>query len=218
MIPVILLTDPVSAGGAEAITSWFELLIKGGVIMIPIVLLSIFSVYLFIERFTYIRQTTQIDNTLIDNILLEVQNSNIPNAIQYAQNDDTSTGKIFLSGLSKMGKPVQEIENYIESTTNLEITKMEKNTGYLGIIAGIAPMLGFIGTIAGVIKIFYNISLSDNISIGIIASGLYQKMICSGAGLIVGVIAYSCYHYLQMKIDRYTIKLQENLLKFLKEL
>ena len=211
------MVDAVSAGSAEAITSWFELLAKGGIIMIPIVLLSIFSIYLFIERFTFIRQTTKIDNNLIDNVLLEVRNANIPKAIKYVQNDETSTGKVFLSGLSKVGKPIQEIESHIESAINLEVAKMEKNTGYLGIIAGIAPMLGFIGTIVGVINIFYNISLSDNISIGIIASGLYQKMICSGAGLIVGVIAYCCYHYLQMKIDRYLIKLQENLLIFLKE-
>ena len=212
MIPAILVVEPV------AVTSWFELLAKGGVIMIPILLLSLISVYVFIERFAYIRQTTQTDNSLVDNILQELRNKNISKAIQYAQNDYTSTGKILLSGLDKIGKPIQEVERHIESATNLEITKMEKHTGYLGIIAGIAPMLGFIGTIVGVINIFYNISLSDNISIGIIASGLYQKMICSGAGLIVGVIAYSCYHYLQMKIDRYTIRLQENLLKFLKEL
>jgi len=218
MIPAILIVDSVSAGNVEAVTSWFELLAKGGVIMIPILLLSLFSVYLFIERFTYIKQTSSIDNKLMDSILLEIRNANIPKAIQHAQNDHTSIGKILLSGLNKIGKPVQEIESHIESTTNLEITKMEKNTGYLGITAGIAPMLGFIGTISGVIKIFYNISLTDNISIGIIAGGLYQKMICSGAGLIVGVIAYTFYHYLQMKIDRYTIKLQENLLKFLKEL
>jgi biopolymer transport protein ExbB len=95
---------------------------------------------------------------------------------------------------------------------------MEKDTGYLGIIAGIAPMLGFIGTIVGVIKIFYNISLADNISIGIIAGGLYQKMICSGSGLIVGVLAYTAYHFLQMMIDRYTINLQESLIKILKVL
>jgi biopolymer transport protein ExbB len=218
MIPVILIAETVSGGNAEVITSWFELLIKGGVIMIPILILSVFSIYLFIERFVYIRQTTRINNNLVNKVLSEMKNKNISKAIELAQNDYTSTGKILLSLLSKIGKPIQEVESHVESTTNLEITKMEKNTGYLGIIAGIAPMLGFIGTISGVIKIFYNISLADNISIGIIAGGLYQKMICSGAGLIVGVIAYSCYHYLQMKIDRYTIKLQENLLKFLKEL
>ena len=218
MISFILAADPIPTADAEVITSWFELLVKGGFIMIPIALLSLLSVYLFIERFFYIKQVTEIDNKLLDTILLEMRNTNISRAIQYAQNDRTSMGKILLSGLERVGKPIQEIESHIESTTNLEITKMEKDTGYLGIIAGIAPMLGFIGTISGVIKIFYNISLADNISIGIIAGGLYQKMICSGAGLIVGVIAYSCYHYLHLKIDRYSINLQEALLKFLKEL
>ena len=218
MIPAILIADTVPVANTEVVTSWFELLIKGGVIMIPILLLSLFSIYLFIERFAYIKQMSRIDNSLTNNVLQEIKNKNTDKAIQYAQNNGTSIGKILLSGLSKIGKPIQEIENHMESTTNLEITKMEKNTGYLGIIAGIAPMLGFIGTISGVIKIFYNISLADNISIGIIAGGLYQKMICSGAGLIVGVIAYSLYHYLQLKIDRFSINLQEDLLKFLKEL
>jgi len=118
----------------------------------------------------------------------------------------------------QQGKTAKEVEGYMESATNLEVAMMEKDTGYLGIIAGIAPMLGFIGTISGVIKIFYNISLSDNISIGIIAGGLYQKMICSGAGLIVGVIAYACYHYLQMMIDRFTIKLQMQVNEVLKNM
>jgi biopolymer transport protein ExbB len=106
----------------------------------------------------------------------------------------------------------------MESATNLEIGMMERDTGYLGIIAGVAPMLGFIGTISGVIKIFYNISLADNISIGIIAGGLYQKMICSGTGLIVGVIAYCGYHYLQMMIDRFTINLQRQVNEIVKVL
>ena len=87
-----------------------------------------------------------------------------------------------------------------------------------GIIAGVAPMLGFIGTISGIIKIFYSISLADNISIGIIAGGLYEKMITSGAGLVVGVIAYVCYHMLEQKIQRYTLHLQEDALDFLKAL
>jgi biopolymer transport protein ExbB len=136
----------------------------------------------------------------------------------HARNNPSSMGRILESGISKIGKPTQEVESFIETSTNLEIIKMERDTGYLGIIAGIAPMLGFIGTISGVIKIFYSISLADNISIGIIAGGLYQKMICSVAGLIVGVVAYSAYHFLQMKIDRYSITVQEDLIRFLKAL
>jgi biopolymer transport protein ExbB len=195
-----------------------ELLMKGGFIMIPIIFLSIFSIYLFIERFLYIRKTTAVDEDLIFNIIAAIRNNKPDEALIHTRNNDTSIGRILESGLSQSGKTPKELENYMEATANLEISEMEKNTGYLGIIAGIAPMLGFIGTIAGVIKIFYNISLADNISIGIIAGGLYQKMICSGTGLIVGVIAYSCYHYLQMMIDRYSINMQRQVNEVVKVL
>jgi biopolymer transport protein ExbB len=186
--------------------------------MIPIILLSIFTIYLFIERFLYIRKTTVVDEYLIQDVIGEIRNNKPEEALVHTRNNDTSLARILESGLSQSGKTPKDIENYMEATANLEISEMEKNTGYLGIIAGIAPMLGFIGTIAGVIKIFYNISLADNISIGIIAGGLYQKMICSGTGLIVGVIAYSCYHYLQMMIDRYSVDMQRQVNEVIKVL
>lgn len=198
------------------VTSIFELLIKGGIIMIPILLLSVLSIYLFIERFLYIRNATQINTGLIAGVMDELRKRSVGKAIELSKQDGTATGRIIESGLAQAGKPLKEIEGQMESVTNLEISMMEKDMGYLGIIAGVAPMLGFIGTISGVIKIFYNISLADNISIGIIAGGLYQKMICSGTGLIVGVIAYSCYHYLQLIIDRYTIKLQRHVIELMK--
>ena len=198
------------------VTSIAELLMKGGIIMIPILLLSLISLYIFIERYVYIRRSTRIDTDLLTSIINDLRGKKNDKALQSAKSDETSFGRILGSGLEQTGKPVKEVEGYMESTTNLEISMMEKDTGYLGIIAGVAPMLGFIGTISGVIKIFYNISLADNISIGIIAGGLYQKMICSGVGLIVGVIAYAAYHYLQMMIDRYTIRLQGQVIEFLK--
>ncbi|HLP72571.1 MAG TPA: MotA/TolQ/ExbB proton channel family protein [Bacteroidales bacterium] len=200
------------------VTSWFDLVTKGGLIMIPILLLSFVSVYIFIERYLYIRKASSIDSGLVPSIVREIGDGHVDRALIHARKDPSAAGRIMESGLAKFGKPARDIESNLESATNLEITKMEKNTGYLGIIAGIAPMLGFIGTISGVIKIFYSISLADNISIGIISGGLYQKMICSGAGLIVGVISYAAYHILQMKIDRYTISLQESLLNFINRL
>jgi biopolymer transport protein ExbB len=184
--------------------------------MIPILLLSVLSIYLFIERFLYIRNATRINTGLIAGVMDELRKRSAGKAIELSQQDGTATGRILESGIAQAGKPLKDIEGQMESVTNLEISMMEKDMGYLGIIAGVAPMLGFIGTISGVIKIFYNISLADNISIGIIAGGLYQKMICSGTGLIVGVIAYSCYHYLQLMIDRYTIKLQRHVIELMK--
>ncbi|OFY64349.1 MAG: hypothetical protein A2Y71_16580 [Bacteroidetes bacterium RBG_13_42_15] len=219
MILISALSEPGAAiSSSDQATTLLDLLMKGGIIMIPIILLSLISFYIFIERIAYIRRTTSIEKGLLTAITGELKSGNSNNALIHARNNQAAVGRILESGIEKLGKPQSEVERNLETTTNLEITKMEKNTGYLGIIAGIAPMLGFIGTISGVIKIFYNISLADNISIGIIAGGLYQKMICSGAGLIVGVLAYAAYHYLQMKIDRYTIRLQESLIQFLKVL
>jgi len=201
---------------SDQATTLLDLMMKGGIIMIPIVLLSLISIYIFIERMAYIRRMASIDDGFLMAVLNELKGGNHKNALLHARNNQAAVGRILENGIEKVGKPSVEVERNLETMTNLEITKMEKNTGYLGIIAGVAPMLGFIGTISGVIKIFYNISLADNISIGIIAGGLYQKMICSGAGLIVGVLAYAAYHYIQMRIDRYTIKLQEYLIQFLK--
>lgn len=215
---ILIAIDQPHLKDTNAVNNVAELLMKGGFIMIPIILLSVLSIYLFIERFLYIRKSTVVDENLIYNILGEIKNKRTSEALAHIQNDNTSLGRILESGLRQSGKSPKDVENYMEATANLEISEMERNTGYLGIIAGIAPMLGFIGTIAGVIKIFYNISLADNISIGIIAGGLYQKMICSGTGLIVGVIAYSCYHYLQMMIDRYSIDMQRQVNEVVKAL
>jgi biopolymer transport protein ExbB len=215
---ILLLIDQPHLKDTNTVNNIAELLMKGGFIMIPILLLSIFSIYLFIERFLYIRKSAVVDQDLIYNVIDELRNKRKGEALIHAKNDATSLGRILESGLDQSGKTPKDSETYMEATANIEISEMEKNTGYLGIIAGIAPMLGFIGTISGVIKIFYNISLADNISIGIIAGGLYQKMICSGTGLIVGVIAYSCYHYLQMMIDRYSIDMQRQVNEVIKVL
>ncbi len=215
---ILLAIDQPHLKDTNAVNNVAELLMKGGFIMIPIILLSIFSIYIFIERFLYIKKTTALDEDLVYDVIGEIKNKRHDEALLQIRNQDNSLSRILESGLNQSAKTPKDAENYMEATANLEISEMEKNTGYLGIIAGIAPMLGFIGTIAGVIKIFYNISLADNISIGIIAGGLYQKMICSGTGLIVGVIAYSCYHYLQMMIDRYSIDMQRKVNEVIKVL
>jgi biopolymer transport protein ExbB len=215
MISVI---DQMQLTDKNTVSNVAQLLMKGGFIMIPIILLSIISVYLFIERYLYIRKSAVINENLIKNIINEIRNKRPEEALIYTRNNNTSLARILESGLSQSSKSSKDVENYMEAAANMEISVMEKDTGYLGIIAGIAPMLGFIGTISGVIKIFYNISLADNISIGIIAGGLYQKMICSGTGLIVGVIAYSAYHYLQMMIDRFSINMQRQVNEVVKVL
>ena len=211
------ISDQVTAK-AQAGIPVFDLLLNGGFVMIPIFILSIIAVYVFINKFVYVKRLALVDQNYVLNILNSLDGTDVGRAIQMSKMNNTAIGRIFETGLHYIGRPVKDIEAFIETATNLEIGKMEKNLSYLGIIAGIAPMLGFIGTISGVIKIFYSISMTDNISIGIIAGGLYQKMVCSGAGLVVGVLAYAFYHYLQMMIDRFTLAVQDSAFDFMKRI
>lgn len=196
----------------------FDLLMKGGVIMIPILLLLIIAIYLFVERFLYLRSVIKLNRDFGPTIKRYLEQGDLKMARLYAEQQDSATGQVIRTGLDYVGRPFKEIEAVMESMTNIKVAEMERNLGYLGIIAGIAPMLGFIGTISGIIHIFYDISLSDNISIGIIASGLYEKMITSGSGLVVGVIAYCGYHLLHQRIQRFTIQIQKDVFDFMKSL
>jgi biopolymer transport protein ExbB len=192
----------------QASMSLIELLMKGGIVMIPIGILSIVSIYVMIERFIFIRQASRIEPNIVNNLRDFISRGDIRAAQAYCKNLNSPTGRVIEKGVNRVGKSLRDIESAMESASNVEVMKMERHMGYLGLIAGIAPMLGFIGTISGIIKIFYNISLTDNISIGIIAGGLYEKMITSGSGLVVGVVAYFGYHILNQLIDRYMLKLE----------
>ncbi len=186
--------------------------------MIPISILFFLTLYLIIERWLFIRSNTRVDDNFIDNVKDMVMQGNIKSAESFCKNQRNSIGRIFEKAVGRIGSPIKDIEGTLETVGQIELSRLERNLGYLGIIAGIAPMLGFIGTISGIIRIFYDISLSDNISVGIIAGGLYEKMITSGAGLIVGVIAYTGYHLLNMLIEKFTLKLEINSFEFMEVL
>jgi biopolymer transport protein ExbB len=211
-------TDSTSTAAVDQSLSVADLVVSGGVIMIPIFLLWVIATYIVIERFLYLKAATKTKSDFIRQIVGMLRNSDIKTATVFAEKEDTSIGKIVSTGISYIGKPVKDIESMMESVANVEVGEMERNTNYLGIIAGIAPMLGFIGTIWGIIQIFYQISLSDNISIGIIASGLYVKMVTSGAGLVVGVYSYTAYHLLQQRIQRFTLQAQRDSLEFIRSI
>ncbi|SOD88241.1 MotA/TolQ/ExbB proton channel family protein [Spirosoma fluviale] len=196
----------------------FDLVAKGGWVMIPIAFLLFAALYLIFERYFVIRSQSRYDANFIDNIRDMVAQGNIKSAESFAKNQRTAMGRVFEKAIGRIGSPIREIESTIETVGQIELSRLERNMGYLGIIAGIAPMLGFIGTISGIIRIFYDISLSDNISVGIIAGGLYEKMITSGSGLIVGVIAYTGYHLLNMMIERFTLALEVNAFEFIEVL
>ena len=194
--------------------SFFQLVSKGGPIMVPIVLLLIIALYLFIERWIYISQNGKVNSNLVGSIKTGLNDGNVNSALALCENERSAMGRIYGQGLKVISRPMSEMDRHMEDAASIELSAMEAKLNILGIIAGVAPMLGFIGTISGVIKIFYKISLEDNISIGIISGGLYEKMITSGAGLIVGVLAYTFLHLLQGKIDGFLLKMQRQVLEF----
>lgn len=194
--------------------SVLEFIFKGGFFLIPISILLFYTFYLIIERYLYINKASKIDSHLMIDVRDNLNSGNLDLARTIVERSNTATGNILKEGILVIGRPIAEIESNMDRAADIEIGEMEKHLGQLGLIAGIAPTLGFIGTISGVIKIFYSISVTENISIGNISGGLYEKMISSGSGLIVGIIAYSAYHLLNGKIDNFALKIQKQILEF----
>jgi biopolymer transport protein ExbB len=195
--------------------SYLDFILKGGIMIYPLIVLLFFCVYVIIERYLSIKKATKQDTNLVNDIKMQLKSGNLDNAVMLCSRENTASGNILRSGVAIIGRPIGEIESMMEKTANVEIAHMEKGLGYLGLISGIAPILGFIGTISGVIKIFHTISNTGNLNIQTISGGLYEKMISSGAGLVVGVVAYSAYHLFNMMIDGFSLKVQRQTLEII---
>jgi biopolymer transport protein ExbB len=203
-----------TAKQVDKLTLW-ELIQQGGFLMIPIALLSLITLFLFVERFIVLQRAGKSPDNLLNNVRDQIQSGKIDSALMLCKSNNTPDARMLEKGISRIGLTVDEIEKAMEGVGKKELSRIEKNVGILAVIAGIAPMFGFVGTITGVIKIFYNISLQDNISIGAISGGLYEKMITSAAGLIVGILAFVLYHYLNYQVDRIAKRMEATGLDFI---
>ena len=203
-----------SAQKVDSLSLW-SLVQKGGWIMIPIGILSIVTVYIFIERFIVLARAGRNPENLMNNVRDQIHSGNIQSALMLTKSNNTPDARMLEKGISRIGQPLEEIEKSMEGVGKKELGRIEKNVAVLSVIAGVAPMFGFVGTILGVIKIFYNIALADNISIGLIAGGLYEKMITSAAGLIVGILAFVLYHWLNFSVDRIARRMEVTALDFI---
>lgn len=203
-----------AAQKVDSLRVW-DMIQKGGWIMIPIGFLSIVTIYIFIERLLVLRRALASTENLLNNVRDQIHQGNVQGAIVLCKSNPTPDARMLEKGISRIGMGIDEIEKAMEGVGKKELSRLEKNVGILSIIAGIAPMFGFVGTILGVIKIFYNIALADNISIGLIAGGLYEKMVTSAAGLIVGILAFVLYHYLNFTIDRVAKRMEGNSFDFM---
>lgn len=195
--------------------SLFDLLTKGGWVMIPLAALALLGLIIFFERYFTIRKASKDESQLTLQVRSSIKTGNLDSAIAICKSSNTPLGRMLQKGLLRIGRPIKDIEGAIENVGKLEVSKLEKNIGILGIIAGIAPMLGFVGTIIGVITIFHDVAVKGVIEIGTISGGLYIKMISSATGLIIGIIAYILYHVLNGMVDKVVLKMETDSIEFI---
>ena len=199
----------------ETRISLITMIAKGGPIMYPLALLLLISIYILVERLLVLGKASKTNKELLQSIKEMINTGNLSNAISMCKNINTPESTMLEQGISRIGQPITEIRTAMDKSGANEISKIEKNLNVLNIIGRIAPMFGFIGTIIGVITIFYDISLAKTVEIEVISKGLYQKMVTSAGGLVVGVIAFVCYHWLNSRIDKLANRMEDTQIKFL---
>lgn len=195
--------------------SLLDMLMKGGVLMIPLLILSLLAIYLFVERLIYIFKANRDTPQLIPTVREQLQAGNFSAAKATCKAINSPVSRMIEKGINRIGKPIDQIERSIESVGKVELYKMEKGLDILKVISGIAPMFGFLGTIAGMIITFFDLSNAKNLELGVIANGIYVKMITSATGLIIGLFAYVAYSYLNSKIDHVIHKMELSTIDFL---
>jgi biopolymer transport protein ExbB len=199
----------------ETKISLISMVALGGPIMIPLALLLVLALYILIERLIVIGKASKPSPNLVGGLKDLIHQGNISSARSMCKNLNTPESSMIEQGVSRIGQPVQEIREAMTKSGSNEIARLEKNLGTLNIIGRIAPMFGFIGTIIGVIKIFYDISLIKTVEIETISSGLYQKMITSAGGLVVGVFAFVGYQWLNARLDKLAHRMEDTQIQFL---
>jgi biopolymer transport protein ExbB len=182
--------------------SIIDLLSKGGVLMIPLALLLVVAIFVFIERLIYIRKASRIEENFMNIIRDNIVSGNVTAARSMAKNTNNPVARIIDKGIQRIGKPIDAIEKSMENVGRLEMYKMERNINILSLIAGIAPMFGFLGTIIGMFQLFFRLASTGEFTIQSMADGIYTKLISSAVGLIIGLLAYIAYNYLNTQIDK----------------
>jgi biopolymer transport protein ExbB len=192
----------VGAPQGEHTMNVMDMLSNGGPIMIPLGLLFVLAVFFFFERLIAISKASKIDPNFMYIIRDNIFSGNVSAARSLAKNTPNPVARIIDKGLQRIGKPIEAIEKSMENVGKLEVYKMERNLSVLSLVYGIAPMFGFLGTIFGMLQLFYNINASGEFTPAQIAGGIYTKMITSASGLIIGLLAYVGYNFLNAQIDK----------------
>ena len=195
--------------------SLLSMVMKGGPMMIPLAILFLLSLYVVIERLITIKKASRRNEGLLSSLQGLIKQGNLQSAQAMCAGQGTPEGFMLEKGVSRVGQPVGEIREAMSEAASVQFGRLEKNLNILNITGRIAPMFGFIGTIIGVVKIFYDISLAGTVEISVISTGLYEKMISSASGLVVGVLAFVAYHWMNTLIDKLARRMEESKMRFL---
>jgi biopolymer transport protein ExbB len=206
---------PVESTTTMELTLW-DLTVKGGWVMIPIILLSFVAAYIFIERYYVIRQATKEDVNFMNRIKDYIHDGKIDAALALCKSTDSPSARMVEKGINRLGRPLQDISTAIENVGKLEISKLEKGFPTLATITGAEPMLGFLGTVIGMVQSFYAMSQAgNNIEVSMMSDGIYTALITTVAGLIVGILGYFAYNTLVVRVEKVVFNLEATLTEFM---
>ena len=221
MLNYLLQADIVDAVQAAPVQqemsfSLIDMAVKGGWLMIVLLALSLVAIYIFGKKWWMIRQASKIDKDFMMDIKDYIHDGKIKSAKTLCSKFDTPVARMVESGIERMGKPLGDIQTAIENVGNVEVARLEKGLPYLAMIAGGAPMIGFLGTVIGMIQAFFNMSQAgNNIDITLLSSGIYTAMITTVGGLIVGIIAYFGYNWLTSKVSNVVFQMESSTIEFM---
>lgn len=208
---VMSLTEPV----AEGVNVW-ELAVKGGWIMIVLALLSVVGVYIFIERFTTLRKAVKQNPRFMERVRDNVKDNDIKSAMNYCMNEDTPMARVIERGLKNINLTATAIREGLDNSANIEVAALEKGLPILSTIAAVGPMIGFLGTVTGMVSAFWEMAnAGNNIDISLLSGGIYEAMVTTVGGLIVGIVAIFAYNFLVTRVDKVQNDLESGIISFM---
>jgi len=202
----------------EAVKSmnYIDMAMRGGWIMIPLAVLSIVSVYIFFNRYFAIKRASNEDAGFMNKIKDYIHDGKIESALALCQSHDFPISRMIEKGISRIGRPLNDVNTAIENVGNLEISRLEKSLPTLATVAGGAPMIGFLGTVIGMVKAFFDMAnAGNNIDVGVLSEGIYTAMVTTVSGLVVGIIAYFAYNILVAKVEKVVFKMEARTMEFM---
>ncbi len=205
---------PIASGEPEM--NLLEMACKGGWIMIVLALMSVITFYIFFERAVFIRKAGKEDPLFMDRIRDYIKTGEIKAAINYCRIANTPSARMIEKGITRMGRPAADIQTAIENTGNIEVAKLENGLSIIATVSSGAPMLGFLGTVTGMVRAFWNMAnAGNNIDITLLSSGIYEAMITTVGGLVVGIVAMFAYNHLVYRVDKVVSQMEARTLAFM---